>query len=119
LNREQIKILNQELAKEKCKKYVPFFIIILALVIVSALIKNTQPKSSELVTGTAINYKSILHDEGHDIDIYVQLKDKERPVRVRLSKNAPILIGRNVELNRVFKENSDYEKYIFLRYIDD
>ncbi|MEC9259951.1 MAG: hypothetical protein VYD53_01285 [Pseudomonadota bacterium] len=119
MNKEQIKILNQELVKEKCKKYVPFFIIVVALVVVFVLIKNTQPTSSEVVTGTAINYKSILHDEGHDIDIYVQLEDKERPVRVRLSKNAPILIGRNVELNRVFKENSDYEKYIFLRYIDD
>ncbi|MDG6097106.1 hypothetical protein EXU34_06590 [Alteromonas sp. ZYF713] len=119
MNKEQIKILNQELAKEKCKKYVPFFIIVLALVIVFVLTKNIQPTSSEVVIGTVVNYKSILHDEGHDIDIYVQLKNKERPVRVRLYKNAPILVGSKVELNRVSKENSDYEKYMFLRYIDD
>lgn len=119
LKREQNIILDKELAKEQYKKYVPFLFIVLFLLIVVALITDIKPTSSEVVMGTAVNYRSTLHDEGHDIDIYVQLEDKEKPVRVRLPKKVPILIGSKVALNKVYRDNSDYKKFIFLRYIDD
>lgn len=119
MKREQNTIFDRELAKEHYKKYVPFLFIVLFLVIVVALITDIKPTSSEVVMGIAVNYRTSLHDEGHDIDIYVQLEGKEKPVRVRLPKKVPILIGRKVALNKVYRDNSDYKKFIFLRYIDD
>lgn len=108
-----------EIAKERAFKHAPFVLIILILSSIAAWYISTLPEQSETVIGLSVNHQALLHDEGHTLYLYVMLEDRGKPVRVKLPQKAGIYIGKKVELNRLYRESSDYEKYVFLRYFDE
>ena len=119
MNEEEKEKLDREYAAEWFGIYAPFIVIIALLFVITAWYIFNQPTSSQIVVGVAMNRRALLHDEGHDIFLYVALDDRKQLVKVRLPGKTPIRVGEKVEMNRLFSDGSDYEKYVFHRYVND
>lgn len=119
MNEEEKEKLDREYAAERFGIYAPFIVIIALLFVITAWYIFNQPTSSQIVVGVAMNHRALLHDEGHDIFLYVALDDRKQLVKVRLPGKTPIRVGEKVEMNRLFSDGSDYEKYVFHRYVND
>ena len=119
MNEEKKGTLDREYAKERFRIYTPFIVIIALLSVIAIWYVSVQPTSSQIVVGVAMNHRAQLHDEGHDLFLYVAVEDREQLVKVRLPNKTPIRVGEKVEMNRLFSDDSDYEKYVFHRYISE
>ena len=114
--------INRELDKElrnyrlKNLKIISYFVIPFILIVIYSFSFIGAEQSTFI--GVVNSRHTILHDEGHDLSIMVEIPGYATLTRVGLPKSADIKIGSKVELSVRKSRLFGIKKYRFVKYVE-
>jgi hypothetical protein len=110
--------LDEELLNHRLKNVKVILYIAIPLAIIAVLLFSFVDGEKSEVIGVVVSHQATLHDEGHELNLMVEIPNNVVLAKVRLPKNADIKIGSKVELIANKSQLLNITKYRFVRYVE-